>query len=46
MATAGPVIPGAGTAVGALVGFVVGIGIDHLFEHCVDDHIINIVENN
>ena len=40
------VIPGLGTAIGAIVGFLVGLGIDFFFEQTVDEHIINIVETN
>ena len=34
MASAGSVVPGVGTAVGAVVGFAVGIGIDLFFYIC------------
>ena len=40
------VIPGLGTAIGAIVGFGAGLIIDWTFREAIDDHIINIVETN
>ena len=42
----GSVVPGLGTAIGAVVGFGIGILIDLAFTVWVDDYITNVVANN